>query len=176
MFGPNVMGVVLGAAALASAAGYAGWALRGDMQNSKLGQAYVQFAGEERSIALKREVNLWSVIADERRTRRDTIDTFQRINEVSSEARAKLEAAMRKERAAADAAMTEAIRRMKELGDADGKLVADWRDGVIPRDITCGVFNGAGCAGVRAAAAGAGGADGVDVRDGAADAAPDPAP
>jgi hypothetical protein len=171
VFGPNVMGALLGAAAIAAASAYGGWMLRGDMQNSAIGKAYVQFAGEERSIALKREVNLWSLVANAHRAQRDTVDTFQRINEVSGEARIKLEAAMKLERAQADAAMAEALRRMKELGDADGKLVTDWRDGVIPPDITCGVFNGAGCAGVRAPAGGPGGDPGVDVRDGAADAA-----
>lgn len=176
MLGPNILGMLLGGVALAGAAGFAGWSARGEIQNSRLGKDFVEIVGSERSVSLKREVNLWSIIADERRTRRDTIDAFTRINEVSIEARAKMAEAMKRERVVADAAMADALRRMKELGDADGQLVKDWRDGVIPPDITCGVFNGAGCPGLRAPADGADSAAGVEVRDGRSAAAADPAP
>lgn len=167
MFGPSVGWLIGGGVALAASFG-AGWVFRGDMQNSKLGQNFEEALGLERQVAIRREVNLWTQIGDERRARDEMITTFLRIDDLSAEARANMIAALQRERAAAQAAMAEAAANIQELKDAASQMAVDWKAGIIPPDITCGVFDASGCPGPAYPATGADPDQHMDVRDGAA--------
>lgn len=50
-----------------------------------------------------------------------------------------------RERAAAQAALANAQRNIQELKDAASEMARNWKAGVIPPDITCGVFDAKGC-------------------------------
>lgn len=167
MFGPSVGWLIGGGVALAASFG-AGWVFRGDIQNSKLGQNYVEFAAVDRQVAVRREVNLWTQIGDERRARIEMIGTFLRIDELSAEARANMVAAMRREREAAQAALASAAANIQELKDAASQMAVDWKAGIIPPDITCGVFDASGCPEPAYPATGADPDQHLDVRNGAA--------
>lgn len=168
MFGSNLMGMLLGGVALAAIAGGAGWMARGEIQNSTLGKNFEKRIGDERFTAISREANLWSAVGNANRAQRELVDKFELINTLSAEAREKLLVAMKREREEAAAAAEEARARIKELSDAGTKLAEDWKRGVIPPDITCGVFNGTGCPPPAYPGTGAAADDGVEVRDGRA--------
>ncbi len=171
MFGPNLMGMLLGGVAIAAIAGGAGWMARGEIQNSTLGKNFEKAIGNERFTSLSREVNLWSAVGNANRAQRELVDKFELINTLSAEARGKLLAAMKREREEAAAAEAEARSKIKELSDAASDMAEAWKRGVIPPDITCGVFNGTGCPAPAYPGSGPDPDDGVEVRDGRAPAA-----
>jgi hypothetical protein len=165
--------LAVGGVALAGAFG-AGWVFRGDIQNSRLGKDFVETLTLERQVAIRREVNLWTQIGDERRARMEMIGTFQRIDELSAEARANMMTAMRRERETTQAALAQAQANIQELKDAASQMAKDWKAGVIPPDITCGVFNAAGCPEPSYPTTSADRDEHLDVRDGSAGQGGDP--
>jgi hypothetical protein len=145
-------------------------------RDGKLGRNFEQALTREREVGIRREVNLWTQIGDERRARIEMIATFQKVDTLSVEARAKLMAAMAEERRASEAALTSAMQNIQELKDAASDMAEAWKRGAIPADIVCGVFNGKGCPAPAYPAIGADRDDGVEVRDGAGAADPGTAP
>ena len=180
MFGLSnpMTGLLIGGLALAGTAAFAysqGLAQR----DSSLGHKFERALMREREVAIRREVNLWTQIGDERRARIEMISTFQKVDEISAEARARLIASMAKERLVAQTALDLARTNIEELKNAASESASNWKRGVIPDDITCGVFNAKGCGEPAYPATGADSGDDLDVRDGGAAAAPDvrsPAP
>lgn len=152
VLGPNpLMGLIVGGGALALIAAGA-FAIHTDgvqkgeyKKDAKLGRNFEMRLAIERDFAIRREVNLWTQIGDERRARQDLIATFRKIDDLSAEARANFLRALEKERVEAQAALDVALQNIKELRDAVGEPVKNWRDAPIPPDVTCGVFNGKGC-------------------------------
>jgi hypothetical protein len=140
-------------------------------RDSKLGHNFEHALMREREVAVRREVNLWTQVGDERRARVEMIETFQRVDQASLEARSKYQAALARERSSAKAALDEAMTNIEDLKNATSVMAKNWKDGVVPDDITCGVFNGKGCGTPAYPAAGADSGDDVAVRDGAKPAA-----
>lgn len=168
MFGLNPL-LLAGVSVVAlGAAWWTGHEMAGDARDAKLGKNFAQRLAVEREVGVRREVNLWTQIGDERKARLEMINTFQKIDQVSAEARAKMVAAMQREKASSEAALQEAARNIQELKDAASQMAKDWKGGVIPPDITCGVFDGKGCSAPAYPATGADPDHSVDVRDGAA--------
>ena len=115
-------------------------------------------------------------VLNERRARIEMINSFQRIDTLSAEARDKLMAAMAQEKRASEAALATAQRNIQELKDAASDMAEAWKRGAIPADIVCGVFNGKGCPAPAYPATGSDRDDSLEVRDGAAAAAANAAP
>lgn len=166
----------VGAAAIAAGAWWAGHEMASNARDSQLGKNFEKRLAIEREVAVRREVNLWTQIGDERRARIEMIATFQRVDTLSAEARDKLMAAMAQEKRTSEAALAAAHQNIQELKDAASQMAKDWRDGAIPADIVCGVFDGKGCPAPAYPATGAHRDDSVEVRDGAAHAVPGAAP
>lgn len=145
-------------------------------RDSSLGHKFERRLAIEREVSIRREVNLWTQIGDERRARIELITSVQKIDQISVEARAKLIAAMAKERASAQAALDQAMTNIEELKNAVSESAANWKRGVVPDDITCGVFNGKGCDAPAYPATGADPSDDLEVRDGGTAAAARPNP
>lgn len=171
MFGPNIL-LMAGVSAIAlGGAWWAGHEMAGNARDAKLGKGFVQLAAKDREVFLRREVNLWTQIGDERRARIEMISTFQKVDEVSTEARRKMIEALAREKQTASAALEQAARNIQELKDAASQMATDWKGGVIPPDITCGVFDAKGCPAPAYPTPSANPDDSVDVRDGGAAAA-----
>jgi hypothetical protein len=171
VFGPNIGStLILGGVAVAVLVGSNAFSYSQgrNAQDAKLGRNFEMRLAIERDFAIRREVNLWTIVGDERRARRELITTFLKIDEVSAEARAKYLAALQQEKAEAQAALDAAMRNIEELRNAVGEPVKNWRDAPIPPDVTCGVFNGKGCPDPAYPAVSADIRDGVEVRDAAA--------
>jgi hypothetical protein len=145
-------------------------------RDSKIGQNFERALMREREVAVRREVNLWTQVGDERRARVEMIETFQRVDQASLEARAKYQAALARERSTAKAALDEAMTNIEDLKNATSVMAKNWKDGVVPDDITCGVFNAQGCGAPAYPATSADPGDGVEVRDGPQPAAPGKSP
>lgn len=139
-----------------------------------LGRNFEQHMARDREIAVRREVNLWTQIGDERQARVELIATLQRVDQLSTEARAKMLEAMATEKRQSEQALATAKRNIEELKNAASQMAKDWKSGVIPPDITCGVFNGSGCPEPAYPAASANREDDLAVRQPAA--VRDPAP
>lgn len=137
-------------------------------RDGNLGRNFEQHLAREREVAIRREVNLWTQIGDERRARVEMVTAFQRIDEVTAEARAEMLGNLARERAAAQAALANAQRNIQELKDAASEMARNWKAGVIPPDITCGVFNAEGCPAPAYPATGADRDDDLGVREPAA--------
>lgn len=114
-------------------------------RDGNLGRNFEQHMAREREISIRREVNLWTQIGDERQARVELIATLQRVDQLSAEARAKMMEAMAAEKRQSELALAQAQRNIAELKDAASQMARDWKSGVIPPDITCGVFDGSGC-------------------------------
>lgn len=114
-------------------------------RDGDLGRKFEQHMAREREISIRREVNLWTQIGDERQARVELIETVQRVDQLSAEARAKMLATLAEEKRANEAALAQARHNIEELKDAASQMAKDWKSGVIPPDITCGVFDGSGC-------------------------------
>jgi hypothetical protein len=145
-------------------------------RDSALGHKFERRLAIEREVSIRREVNLWTQIGDERRARIELITSVQKIDEISAEARTRFVAALAKERTAAQAALTLAMTNIEELKHAVSESAENWKRGVVPDDITCGVFNGKGCDAPAYPAAGADPDDVLEVRDGGTASAPRPNP
>ncbi len=136
---------ILAAVAIAAAIWWTGFTMGGSDAKAGFGERFEKRLAIEREVAIRREVNLWTQIGDERRARIEMIASFQRIEQLSADARAKMMAAMSIEKLTAQAAMDRAAANIRELKDAASEMAKNWKSGVIPADITCGVFDGSGC-------------------------------
>lgn len=163
MFGAQAW-LLGGVAAVALAFG-AGWMLRGDVQNSGLGKNMVRELAAEREVAIRREVNLWTQIGEERRARVELIGALQKVDQVSAEARSAMLKEFAREKDQAAASEADAARTIEELKNVATDMAAEWKRGVVPDDIVCGVHHGSGCPAPAYPAAGADRVDGVAVRD-----------
>jgi hypothetical protein len=164
---------ILAAIAVAGAIWWTGFSMGGSDAKAAFGERFEKRLAIEREVAVRREVNLWTQIGDERRARIEMITTFQKIDTLSAEARGKLMSAIATEKRTSEAALAAALQNIQELKDASSELAEDWKRGAIPADIVCGVFNGKGCPAPAYPATGSDSDDGVEVRDGAGSAAPD---
>lgn len=145
MFGLNPLLMLGVSAAAVAGAWWFGHEAGLRERDGNLGRNFEQALAKEREVGIRREVNLWTQIGDERRARIEMVSTFQRIDEASVEARAQMVANLAKERASAQQALETAQRNIQELKNAASEMATNWKAGVIPPDITCGVFNAAGC-------------------------------
>lgn len=118
----------------------------GVAQSHKLGVNFVRayfFDAQECRID---KAALISQVGQERQRGREIIERFQSIEKLSGKAKARLMAdldATRKKLADEERESSEALQRLQEEISEDAE---NWKQGVIPPDITCGVFRGSGCA------------------------------
>lgn len=110
-----------------------------------IGRNFEQALTREREVSIRREVNLWAQIGDERQARVELISTLQKVEQLSTEARAKMLEALATEKRESERALALAKRNIEELKHAASQMAKDWKSGVIPPDITCGVFDAKGC-------------------------------
>lgn len=163
LIGLAVGALAIGATAFASGVTYG----KGEVaaQQAKAAGRLADFMTRDRVVSLGREVNLWTMVGDERRARRDLIEMIETIDQASADARARMMGVLRDEKAKAAAAETEAREAIERLNNAKGELAAAWKDGRIPSDITCGVFNGKGCPEPSYPSTGPDRDSGLEVRD-----------
>ncbi len=175
MFGLNLPILIIAGLLVAGAFGV-GYMQGQANLNSGLGKKFERHLSADREIAIRREVNLWTIAGNAGRATREAVDQFEQISELSAEARAKMLEAMRKERATAAALEAQAARNIEELRNAASELAENWKRGIIPPDITCGVFDGSDCPEPAYPGTIPGGGDGVEVRDGRSVTEPGPPP
>lgn len=145
MFGLNPLLLAGVSAAAIAGAWWLGHESGTRERDGNLGRNFEQTLSREREIAIRREVNLWTQIGDERQARVELIATVERVDELSAEARAKMLAALAAEKTQNAAALAAAKRNIEELKGAATQMAQDWKAGRIPPDITCGVFDAKGC-------------------------------
>lgn len=119
---------------------------------------------QQRFLGVGREINLWNQAIDADNKFVDLVEYMDELDTVSGEARAKMQAELRRraseiatERQRADAILEE-LKRVK----------SDWGDMPVPDDIVCRVMRGRGCPDIAGADGVAGAGDNLAVRDGSA--------
>lgn len=114
----------------------------------------------ERTVWLKREVLLWNELGAERQTKRELIESIEKMVNTTGKARSQMLAELNAQKQRLEVAEQAAAAAIKRLDHVENT----WKDERVPDDVVC-VFNTRGCD--EPGPSGAGRGDDVAVRGGA---------
>ena len=137
----------------------------GKAHSHDLGKKFVRFAFFEAAESRTDKAMLISQIGQERQRSREIIERFEKIAEVTGRARANMLAELRSLKAELIEQEAESREQLQALERELSTDAENWKNNIVPDAITCGVFNGAGCADDRAAGTATGDQGDLEIRE-----------